>query len=117
MQGARQVMNDGGIRRKARRFLEREQDTSDSCQVLVALGEVVIDEVIEKPPIAGHTHAPFNKGCTCDSMVAGTNGLVRYSVAPYWSAAARLSSSPRVVSTTTGKSRRAGWDRMKRSTS
>ena len=95
VKGAEQLFGDGRVRsRLADGCFEREQATAEHHQVLVAFGEVVVEEAIEE---VRHSNRP-----TSAANVCGTNGLVRYVVAPACSAAPRLASSPRVVSTMIG---------------
>src|SRR5262249_5415121 len=105
-------------RAAADRRLEREQQASNAHEMLVALGEVVVEKIreadlVERSPLLRHGCPVQTSGRTAagmrsraaDRSTCGTNGFVRYCVAPAFIAVSRLSSSPRVVSTITGTSR------------
>src|SRR6476469_1785664 len=70
--------------------IDREQYTSQDREMLVALREVVVDELLEEATFR-HLQPACSSGRISDTIVAGANGAVRYSVAPSRSAAARQS--------------------------
>ncbi len=103
------------------RRLEREQQAAHAGEVLIALGEVVVQKIgndSRRASRPGSRATPLRAvPARRTAGVCGTNGLVMYCVAPAAIAASRLESSPRVVSTTTGTSREPGCRRRNLSTS
>ena len=77
MQRARQVMERRGLGDRATRLVENEQCATNGLQMLVALGEIVVDELVEEPAAARHAHTACSNGLSCDTRVVGTNGFVR----------------------------------------
>src|SRR6185436_20836432 len=95
-----QLLADGPIRtRLADRPLEREQRAANRRQVLVTLGKVVVEKVVEE---FRHWRAASSSSRAVLAMLPGANGFVMYAVAPASSAAVRLASSPLVVRMITG---------------
>src|SRR6185369_8846279 len=85
---------------------ERYQRTADRDEVLITLGVVIVEELIEKlTTIVGvwviHELA-FSNEPTTSANCLGSKGLVKYRFAPAAKACVRLDSSPFVVKTTIG---------------
>src|SRR3569833_1018922 len=105
-------------------LLKCKHASAGNREMLVALDEVVVEECgdVERARIGrvgrwfGHA-GRFNSWRACSVNAAGSNGLVRYKFAPASNTAVRLSSSPRVVRTMIGISRKAACFRTKCTTS
>src|SRR5688572_8794047 len=100
---------------------ERQERAAYRRQMLLAFGVVVVQEAVEEL-VAHHAltvspSPPASSFRTSRPSASGENGFVRYADAPAFSAAARLSSSPRVVSTAMGTLRYFACERTNWSTS
>src|SRR5215204_2845329 len=115
MEAAKQIFERRRRQCRTERALECQQASPHPYHVLIGFGEVIVDEAVgERSVLAGSGHAPAyrlretrasSSSRTDDRSTLGAKGLVRYCDAPASIAACRLLSSPRVVSTTTGRSR------------